>query len=88
MRRTTAFTVWLCISAMGSAPVVVCADPHDEGIAAGRAALPVSRGGINPSAARANVPGYTTSAPEQRLYRAPNLAAEANRRLALCATTL
>lgn len=62
------------------------AGPHEEGVAAGQAANPVARGSVTTPSATGVVPGYTTTPPQRSYYRQPDLAAEGNAHLALCAT--
>ena len=62
------------------------AGPHEEGIAAGQAANPVARGSVGAPSATSVVPGYTAAPPERLYYGQPNLAAQGDARLALCAT--
>ena len=81
-RAITGFTL-VCFLTTQTASL---AGPHDEGIAAGQAANPVARGYVTTPGASAVVPGYTTTPPQRALYRQPNLAAQGNARLALCAT--
>jgi conjugal transfer mating pair stabilization protein TraN len=59
--------------------------PHAQGLAAGRAAIPTARSAISESSARTVVPGYTTTPAETAYYRQPNLGAQGHARLALCA---
>ena len=75
------FTIFCFVTTQTSA----VAGPHEEGIAAGQAANPVARGGVTTPGATAVVPGYTIAPPEASYYRQPNLAAQGNARLALCA---
>jgi conjugal transfer mating pair stabilization protein TraN len=85
--RTLAKLAAVCTAACALlVPGTSFAQPHQEGVAAGRAANPVARNSINAASARGLVPGYTTSPPETSLYRQPNLASQGNARLALCAT--
>ena len=83
LRRAIAGFTLLCFVTTQTASL---AGPHDEGIAAGQAANPVARGHVTTPGASAVVPGYTTTPPQRALYRQPNLAAQGNARLALCAT--
>lgn len=66
----------------GSAPA--SAGPHEEGIAAGKAANPGVKGAINASDAATNVPGYSSAPPERALYTKPGLTTQANAKLAEC----
>lgn len=63
------------------------AAPHDEGVAAGNAANPAISGMVNQTSATAVVPGYTDTPPERAYAGQPNLASQANARLANCALT-
>ena len=83
MRKWIAwFTIFCFVTTQTSA----IAGPHEEGVAAGQAANPVARGSVTTPNATAVVPGYTTAPPESAYYRQPNMAAQGNARLALCAT--
>src|SRR5258706_3724069 len=64
---------------------VALAGPHEEGVVAGQAAIPIVRDKINQSSTSAIVPGYTTTPPESAYYGQPNLAGQANARLINCA---
>ena len=81
-RAITGFTL-VCFLTTQTASI---AGPHEEGVAAGQAANPVARGDVTAPNAGAVVPGYTTTPPQRALYRQPDLAAQGNARLALCAT--
>jgi conjugal transfer mating pair stabilization protein TraN len=83
MRKAVAWVTLFCFVATQTASV---AGPHEEGVAAGRAANPVARAGINAPSAGEVVPGYSTTPAELNYYRQPNLAAQGQARLALCAT--
>ena len=83
MRKWIAwFTIFCFVTTQTSA----VAGPHEEGVAAGQAANPVARGSVTTPSATTVVPGYTTAPPESAYYRQPNMAAQGNARLALCAT--
>ncbi len=83
MRR---FIVWFTIACIVTTQTAAVAGPHEEGVAAGRTANPVARGSVTTPSATTVVPGYTTVPPESTYYRQPNLATQANARLAVCAT--
>ncbi|MDZ7855326.1 type-F conjugative transfer system mating-pair stabilization protein TraN [Sphaerotilus sp.] len=78
--------VWFTLFCFVTTQTAAIAGPHDEGTAAGQAANPVIRGTVNTPSATANVPGYTTTPPERAYYGQPDLAAQGNARLTLCAT--
>ena len=78
--------VWFTLVSFVTTQTASLAGPHDEGVAAGRAANPVARGGITAPGASAVVPGYSAAPPERSYYRQPDLAAQGSARLALCAT--
>ena len=78
--------VWFTIFCFVTTQTAAIAGPHEEGVAAGQAANPVARGSVTTPSATTVVPGYTTAPPEATYYRQPNLAAQGNARLALCAT--
>ena len=80
------FIAWFTIFCFVTTQTSAIAGPHDEGVAAARAANPVARGSVTAPSATTVVPGYTTVPPETSYYRQPNLAAQGNARLALCAT--
>ncbi len=63
------------------------ADPHAEGVNAGRVANTTAGSTVNAPSAATVVPGYTTTPPERSHYRQPNLAAKGSARLAACALT-
>ncbi len=84
LRRLVAF---IAVSSLLITQTTSLAGPHDEGLAAGRAANPVIRGGITTPGASAAVPGFTSSPGERSFYRQPNLAAQGNSLLAACAST-
>jgi hypothetical protein len=65
----------------------VLAQSHEQGIAAGRAAIPAIRGMLNGPNASSVVPGYTTSPPEAAYAGRPSLGADASARLAACSLT-
>ncbi len=81
-RAVTGFTL-VCFIATQTASL---AGPHEEGVAAGQAANPLARGNVTAPDASSVVPGYTSSPAQRSYYRQPNLAAQANARLASCAT--
>ena len=74
--------VWLTLACFVTTQTASLAGPHDEGVAAGRAANPVARGGITAPGASAVVPGYSTAPPERSYYGRPDLAAQGSARLA------
>ncbi|WP_420475243.1 type-F conjugative transfer system mating-pair stabilization protein TraN [Noviherbaspirillum sp. ST9] len=63
------------------------AGPHEDGIAAGHAANAFTRSTVDHTSAANVVPGYTAMPPERAYYGQPNLAGQANARLAHCALT-
>lgn len=58
--------------------------PHQEGLAAGRAANPVARAAVAATGASQVVPSYNTNPTELRLYRQPDLPGQARQHLAQC----
>ncbi|WP_428422664.1 type-F conjugative transfer system mating-pair stabilization protein TraN [Methylibium sp.] len=78
--------VWVTLFCFVTTQTAAVAGPHEEGVAAGQATNPVARGSVTAPNATAVVPGYTTTPAESAYYRQPNLAAQGNARLALCAT--
>lgn len=78
--------IWFTLFCFITTQTAAVAGPHEEGVAAGQAANPVARGSVTTPSATAVVPGYTTTPAESGYYRQPNLAAQGNARLALCAT--
>ena len=78
--------IWFTLFCFISTQTAAVAGPHEEGVAAGRAANPVARGGVTAPSASSVVPGYTTTPAESAYYRQPNLASQGNARLAACAT--
>ena len=76
---------WFTIFCFVTTQTSVIAGPYEEGVAAGQVANPVARGSVTTPGATAVVPGYTIAPPEASYYRQPNLAAQGNARLALCA---
>ena len=78
--------VWVTLFCFVSTQTASVAGPHEEGVAAGQAANPAARAGITAPGADAVVPGYTTLPQERSYYRQPNLATQAQARLAHCAT--
>jgi conjugal transfer mating pair stabilization protein TraN len=78
--------VWFTLFCFVTTQTAAVAGPHEEGVAAGRAANPVARSTVTAPSASTVVPGYTSTPPESSYYRQPNLAAQSNARLALCAT--
>jgi conjugal transfer mating pair stabilization protein TraN len=78
--------IWFTVICFLTTQTAAVAGPHEEGVAAGQAANPVARGSVTTPSASAIVPGYTTTPPETAHYRQPNLAAQGNTRLALCAS--
>ena len=62
------------------------AQPHQDGVDAGRAANSTIQPDINTSNASAVVPNYTTTPPETIYYGQPSLNSPANARLTYCAT--
>jgi conjugal transfer mating pair stabilization protein TraN len=86
--RLRACITWATlVSFVGVHTPSFAADPHAEGTAAGQAANPFVRGGINTPGASAIVPGYTTTPPERAYYGEPNLSTQADAHLAACALT-
>ena len=77
--------VWFTVFAFVATQTTALADPHDEGVAAGQAANPVIKSGINTPNSSSVVPGYTTTPPQTGLYGTPNLAGQATMQLAACA---
>ena len=77
--------IWFTLFCFISTQTAAVAGPHEEGVAAGRAANPVARGGVTAPSASSVVPGYTTTPAESAYYRQPNLASQGNARLAACA---
>jgi len=77
---------WFTLACFVTTQTASLADPHDEGLAAGRAANPVARVGVTAPSASTVIPGYTTTAPERSHYRQSDLASQGSARLALCAT--
>ena len=82
-RKAVAWVTLVCFATTQTASL---AGPHEEGVAAGQAANPLARGGITAPSASDVVPGYSTTPAERAYYRQPNLAAQGNARLAVCAT--
>ncbi len=78
-------SVVLCAALGPLGPAPGNAQPHQDGVAAGRAAIPTARSAVNAASARSVVPGYTATPPETSYYRQPNLGTQGNARLALCA---
>ena len=58
--------------------------PHQEGMAAGRAANPVARATVVGTSAGQVVPNYGTNPTELRLYHQPDLSGQARQHLAQC----
>lgn len=58
--------------------------PHQEGIAAGRAANPVARAAVAATSASQVVPSYSTNPPELQLYRQTDLPGRARQHLMQC----
>jgi conjugal transfer mating pair stabilization protein TraN len=77
---------WVTLVCFVTTQTASVAGPHEEGVAAGQAANPVARGGITAPSASDVVPGYSTTPAERAYYRQPDLAAQGNARLAVCAT--
>lgn len=61
--------------------------PHDEGLAAGRAANAAAHRQLNPSSARQVVPDYSATPPQTGYYGQSDLAPSARTQLAACALT-
>ncbi|MDE2298501.1 MAG: type-F conjugative transfer system mating-pair stabilization protein TraN [Burkholderiales bacterium] len=78
--------IWFTLFCFITTQTAGAAGPHEEGVAAGQAANPVARSSVTTPGVTAVVPGYTTTPAESSYYRQPNLAAQGNARLALCAT--
>lgn len=83
MRRLIASITAACFTVTQPRSV---AGPHDEGLAAGRAAIPAARSAVSAASAGGVVPQYGTSPPEARYYGQPNLGAQGNAALSNCAT--
>jgi len=79
--------VWVSIVSFVCVQSSAVAGPHDDGTAAGQAANAAMRPKVNSTDAQAAVPGYTTAPPQSALYGAPNLAGQANTKLAACLST-
>lgn len=82
MRRPITFVTLACFVAVHSPGH---AGPHEEGVAAGNAAITSVRPKVNPTDATANVPGYSTTPQQSSLYGKPNLGSEAAARVNACA---
>ncbi|WP_029000052.1 conjugal transfer protein TraN [Azohydromonas australica] len=82
MMRRLAWAV--AASCLVAAQTAALADPHEEGLAAGRAAIPTARASITAPSAAGVVPGYTTAPAETLYYRQPDLAAQARAHLERC----
>jgi conjugal transfer mating pair stabilization protein TraN len=78
--------IWFSLICFVTTQTAAVAGPHEEGVAAGQAANPVARSSVTTPSASAVVPGYTTTPPEARHYRQPDLASQGNARLAACAS--
>lgn len=88
MRSGVRALVWVLAAALAlGRPVAFAQTPFNDGLAAGNAANASARGTVNPANAAAVVPGYTSTPPEAALAGRPALGAEAQSRLAACATT-
>lgn len=88
MRRSIRIVVtWFTLLCFVTTQTAALAQAHDEGTAAGQAANAATRSQISTPRATEVVPGYTTAPPESAYYGQPNLAAQANARLAACALT-
>jgi len=86
MRHALASLVFTFVAAWSAfAPSLCMAQPHQDGVAAGRAANPVARSAVTADSARRIVPGYTSAPPETSHYRQPSLATQGQARLAACA---
>ena len=83
MRRLIASFTTVCFVVTQSTTV---AGPHEDGLAAGRAALPVTRAAVTAPSAAQHVPQYSTTPAASTYYGKPNLGAQGNAALALCAT--
>lgn len=82
MRRLITFVTLLCFVTVHSPSY---AGPHDDGVAAGKAANTAVRPKVNATDATANVPGYSTTPAQASLYGKPNLGSEAAARVNACA---
>ena len=89
LRRLKRPIVWLLVCALivPHTQLLYAQSSHDQGLAAGRAAVPAVRGLITEPSARAAVPGYTTNPPETAYAGRPALGADAQAKLAACALT-
>jgi len=88
MRRAVRLVVtWFTLFCFVTTQTAALAQAHDEGTVAGQAANAATRSQISTPRATEVVPGYTTAPPESAYYGQPNLAAQANARLAACALT-
>jgi conjugal transfer mating pair stabilization protein TraN len=83
MRRWIATLTSVCMVITQSAAL---GGPHEEGLEAGRAANPVARDMVTAPSASTHVPQYSTTAAESVYYGKPNLGAQGNAALAVCAT--
>ncbi len=81
------FVVWAVICSFTFARTAVFAQSHEQGVAAGNAANTVIRGLVNTPSATTVVPGYTTTPPEAAYASRASLGADANAKLAACAST-
>jgi conjugal transfer mating pair stabilization protein TraN len=78
--------IWFTIFCFITTQTSAVAGPHEEGVAAGQAANPLARSTVTTPGATTVVPNYTTAPPESTYYQRPNLSAQGNARLDLCAT--
>jgi len=78
---------WFTLLCFVTTQTAALAQAHDEGTAAGQAANAATRSQITTPRATEVVPDYTTAPPESTYYGQPSLAAQANARLAACAST-
>jgi hypothetical protein len=83
MRRLIASVTTICFVVTQSATV---AGPHEEGLSAGREAIPAARSAVSAASAAGVVPQYGATPAETTYYGKPNLGAQGNAALALCST--
>jgi conjugal transfer mating pair stabilization protein TraN len=86
----TSVVIWLnCLTFlwMQTWAQVAAADAFEEGLAAGRGAVPVERGAVSSGSAASVVPGYTAHPPQTRYKGQTGLGAKASAQLAACAAT-
>lgn len=79
--------VWLTLASFVLTQTAAIAGPHEEGLAAGQAAVPSIRQTVNGPSASTAVPGYTATPPQRSHYGQPSLTGAANAQLAACALT-